>query len=156
MIIADSTVLITLINIDEFEILKLFIEKVTITNEVYNKISMQPITKKFIDKEIAKGFIAVKPYKSKQLFKEINFILDAGESSSIALALEENLPLIIDEKKGRKFAKVQGIEVIGLVGILRYLYVEKILNYKRVKEIIEKLNRSDFRISQKLLEIILK
>ncbi len=156
MIIADSTVLITLINIDEFEILKLFIEKVTITNEVYNKISIQPITKKFIEKEIAKGFLAVKPYKNRQLFKEINFILDAGEASSIALALEENLPLIIDEKKGRKFAKVQGIEVIGLVGILRYLYVEKILNYKRVKEIIEKLNRSDFRISQKLLEIILK
>ena len=145
----------TLINIDEFEILKLFIEKVTITNEVYTEISIQPITKKFIEKEINKGFISIKSYENKQLFKEINFILDAGESSSIALALEENLPLIIDEKKGRKFAKVQGIEVIGLVGILRYLYVEKILNYKRVKEIIDKLNHSDFRISQKLLEIIL-
>ncbi len=155
MIIADSTVLITLINIDEFEILKLFIEKVTITNEVYTEISIQPSTKKFIDKEIAKGFITVKPYKNRQLFKEINFILDAGEASSITLALEENLPLIIDEKKGRKFAKAKGVEVIGLVGILRYLYVEKILNHKRSKEIIDKLNHSDFRISQKLLEIIL-
>ncbi len=156
MIIADSTVLITLINIDEFDILKLFIEKIIITNEVYSEISIQPSTKKFIEKEIKKGFISVKSYKNKQLFKEINFILDAGESSSIALALEESLPLIIDEKKGRKFAKAKGIEVIGLVGILRFLYVEKILNIDRTKEIIGKLNRSDFRISQELLEIILK
>ncbi len=155
MIIADSTILITLINIDEFKILKLFIEKVTITNEVYNEISIQQSTKKFIDYEIAKGFILVKSYENKQLFKEINFILDAGESSSIALALEENLPLIIDEKKGRRFAKAKGIEVIGLVGILRFLYVEKILNVDRTKEIIGKLNHSDFRISQKLLDMIL-
>jgi len=155
MIIADSTVLITLINIDEFEILKLFIEKVTITNEVYSEISIQPSTKMFIDKEIAKGFIAVEPYKNRQLFKEINFILDAGEASSITLALEENLPLIRDEKKGRKFAKSKGIDVIGLVGILRFLYVEKILNVDRTKEIIGKLNHSEFRISQKLLYMIL-
>ena len=155
MIIADSTVLITLINIDEFEILKLFIEQVTITNEVYTEISIQPSTKMFIDKEIAKGFIVVEPYKNRQLFKEINFILDAGEASSITLALEENLPLIRDEKKGRKFAKSKGIDVIGLVGILRFLYVEKILNVDRTKEIIGKLNHSEFRISQKLLYMIL-
>ena len=155
MIIANSTVLITLINIDEFEILKLFIEKIIITNEVYSEISIQQSTKSFIDKEITKGYISVKSYENRQLFKEIHFILDSGESSSIALALEENSPLIIDEKKGRKFAKAKGVEVIGLVGILRFLYMEKILSYKRVKEIIDKLNSSDFRISQKLLDIIL-
>jgi len=156
MIISDATILITLINIDEFSILKLFIEKLTITNEVYKEVSKKENAKKYLDHQIAKGFISMESYKSLSLFKELNYLLDAGESSSIALAIEKNLPLIIDEKKGRKFAQKQGIEIIGLVGILRFLYVEKRLSQEETLNIIKKLNASDFRISDKLLTLILQ
>jgi len=44
--------------------------------------------------------------------------LDPGEIAAIALAIELNIPLMIDELKGRKIASEQGIEVIGAVGIL--------------------------------------
>ena len=156
MIISDATILITLINIDEFSILKLFIEKLTITNEVYKEVSKKENAKKYLDHQIAKGFISMESYKSLSLFKELNYLLDAGESASIALAIEKNLPLIIDEKKGRKFAQKQGIEIIGLVGILRFLYVEKRLSQEETLNIIKKLNASDFRISDKLLTLILQ
>jgi len=156
MIIADATVLITLINIDEFSILELFIENIIITNEVYREVSKKPNAKKYLDYQIAKGFISVDSYKSFSLFKEINYLLDAGESASIALAIEKDLPLIIDEKKGRNFAQKQGIEIIGLVGILRFLYVEKRLTQEETLNIIQKLNASDFRISDKLLTLILQ
>jgi len=156
MIIADATILITLINIDEFSILELFIENIIITNEVYREVSKKPNAKKYLDYKIATGFISVDSYKSFNLFKEINYLLDAGESASIALAIEKDLPLIIDEKKGRKFAQKQGIEIIGLVGILRFLYVEKRLNQEETLNIIQKLNASDFRISDKLLTLILQ
>jgi len=156
MIIADATVLITLINIDEFSILELFIEKVIITNEVYEEVSRKENAKKYLDHQISKGFITVESYKSLSLFKELNYLLDAGESASIALAIEKDLPLIIDEKKGRKFAQKQGIEIIGLVGILRFLYVEKRLSQEATLNIIKKLNASDFRISDKLLALILQ
>jgi len=156
MIIADATVLITLINIDEFSILELFIENIIITNEVYREVSKKPNAKKYLDHQIAKGFISVDSYKSLSLFKEINYLLDAGESASIALAIEKDLPLIIDEKKGRKFAQKEGIEIIGLVGILRFLYIEKRLTQEETLNIIKKLNASDFRISDKLLTLILQ
>jgi len=156
MIIADATVLITLINIDEFSILELFIENIIITNEVYREVSKKPNAKKYLDYQIATGFISVDSYKSFSLFKEINYLLDAGESASIALAIEKDLPLIIDEKKGRNFAQKQGIEIIGLVGILRFLYVEKRLTQEETLNIIQKLNASDFRISDKLLTLILQ
>jgi len=156
MIISDATILITLINIDEFPILELFIEKITITNEVYEEVSHKPNAKKYLDQQIAKGFIGIESYKSLSLFKEINYLLDAGESASIALAVEKKLPLIIDEKKGRKFAQKQGIEIIGLVGILQFLYVEKRLSQEETLKIIRKLNASDFRISDKLLALILQ
>ncbi len=156
MIISDATILITLINIDEFRILKIFIDSIIIPLEVYEEVSLKPSAKKYMDHEISEGFIAVESYKSSSLFKEINYILDAGESASIALAIEKKLPLIIDEKKGRKFAQKQGVEIIGLVGILRFLYVENHLNKEELLAIIKKLNGSDFRISSKLLDLILE
>jgi predicted nucleic acid-binding protein len=45
--------------------------------------------------------------------------LDTGEASAIALAMETvNSTLIIDEKKGRKFAKNLGLQIIGTLKIL--------------------------------------
>ena len=103
-----------------------------------------------------KGFILLENYQDMALFKEINYLLNTGESASITLAIEKKLPLIIDEKKGRRFAQKQGIEIIGLVGILRFLYVEKRLSRECILVIIQKLNDSDFRISKKLLALILE
>ncbi len=155
MIISDATILITLINIDEFRVLKLFIDSIIIPYEVYNEVSAKQNAKKYLDNEIDKGFISIQTYKSKSIFQEINYILDSGESASIAMAIERELPLIIDEKKGRRFAQKQGIEIIGLVGILRFLYIENRLNRNEILDIIKKLNSSDFRINSKLLDLIL-
>ena len=154
MIVSDATILITLINIDEFRVLKLFVDKIIIPYEVYNEVSQKLSAKNFIDKEKALGFIDFQEYQDKTIFNQINYILDAGESASITLALEKNLPLIIDEKKGRQFAQKQGVEIIGLVGILRFLYGNNQLSKKETLNIVEKLNLSDFRISSSLLGLI--
>jgi len=155
MIVADATVLITLINIDEFRLLKLFVDRIIIPKEVYEEASAQIIAKKFLDAQIDTGFLKVENYGDSKMFEQFRYILDKGESAAITLALEKGLPLIIDEKKGRRFARMQGVEIVGLVGIIRYLYLEKILSEEEVLEIIDKLNRSDFRISKRLLEMIL-
>ena len=155
MIISDATILITLINIDEFGVLKLFVDSIIIPHEVYSEVSRKPSARNYLEREISEGFISVESYESNSLFRELNYILDSGESASIAMAIERGLPLIIDEKKGRRFAQKQGIEIIGLVGILRFLHLEGRLNYTEILAIIQKLNNSDFRISSKLLSLIL-
>ncbi len=155
MIIADATVLITLINIDEFDVLKLFIDQVIIPDEVYHEVSRTASAKRYLDHEIDSCFIQVAQYQDKQLFKDINYILDDGESASVTLALERKLPLIIDEKKGRRFAQQLGVEIIGLVGILRFLYRDGRLSEAETAEIVKKLNDSNFRISPDLLDLIL-
>jgi len=156
VIISDATALIVLINIDKFELFKMMFENIIMTQEVYDEVTVRPSTKKFIDTEIKAGFLSIENYEDVKAFKEINFILDKGESASIALALEKNLPLIIDEKKGRKFAQNCGIEIIGLVGMLRFIYVHKLLSKKEISEIIKNLNQSDFRVSAKLMQTILE
>lgn len=155
MIISDATVLITLINIDEFDVLKLFIDQVIIPDEVYHEVSRTASAKRYLDHEIDSCFIQVAQYQDKQLFKDINYILDDGESASVTLALERKLPLIIDEKKGRRFAQQLGVEIIGLVGILRFLYRDGRLSEAETAEIVKKLNDSNFRISPDLLDLIL-
>ncbi len=155
MIISDATAIITLININEFNILKLFIERVTIPHEVYEEISHNPAARVYLDRQISDGFIALENYTDQQLYKEINFLLDSGESAAIALALEKKQPLIIDEKKGRRFAEKKGLEIIGLVGIIRFLYTENKISRDKTLNLIDKLNTSDFRISPKLLQLII-
>jgi len=156
VIVSDATVLIVLINIDRFDLLRMMFKHIILTQEVYDEVTVKQSSKNYIDSEIKAGFIRIENYKDKETFKEINFILDKGESASIALAIEKKLPLIIDEKKGRKFAQRCGVEIIGLVGILRFIYVNEMLAKTEVLEIIEHLNQSDFRISEKLMESILK
>ncbi|MBN2825276.1 MAG: hypothetical protein JXQ76_08135 [Campylobacterales bacterium] len=155
MIVSDATALITLINIDEFQLLKLFAKEILIPHEVYDEVTQYPNAKNYLDREIEEQFILITPYQDKSLFKQIYYLLDAGESAAITLAIERNLPLVIDEKKGRRFAQRQGVEIIGLIGIIRFLYRENQLGRERVLEIVDKLNRSDFRVSAKLLELIL-
>ena len=44
--------------------------------------------------------------------------LGAGESEVIALALEKELPALIDDRKAREAAERSGVKVIGTLGVL--------------------------------------
>jgi len=136
--------------------LKFFTHKIVIPIEVYEEISIEEKDKRFLDAEIETRSLEVMTYENKLLFNELNILLDKGESASIALALEKNLPLIIDEKKGRSVAQNMGIEIIGLIGVLRFLYRNGKITKKRTEEILEKLNNSSFRVSKKLVDMVLK
>ena len=146
MIISDSTALITLINIEEFDLLKFFTHKIVIPIEVYEEISRGEKDKKFLDAQIERKSLEVVPYENKLLFDELNILLDSGESASIVLALEKSLPLLIDEKKGRRVAQNTGVKIVGLIGVLRFLYRNGKITKKRTEEILEKLNNGSIRI----------
>lgn len=155
MIVSDATVLITLINIDEFRILKAFVKTVIIPYEVHKEVAQKEYAKSYLEKQIKEGFVIVEKYKDSSLFNTIHVELDSGESAAITLALEKDLPLIIDEKKGRKYAQEKGIEIVGLVGILRFLYLEDKMSKSEIVKVIDALKKSDFRISNSLLKMIL-
>jgi predicted nucleic acid-binding protein len=155
MIVSDATALITLINIDEFDLLYHVAERIMITHEVYKEVTVMSEAKTVLESEMAEGRIAVCDYGNKVLFDQLRIVLDSGESASIVLALEKRVPLLIDEKKGRQVAGSMGVEIVGLIGIIRFLYLQKILSRERTEEIIGKLNRSDFRISKALMGKVL-
>lgn len=51
--------------------------------------------------------------KDFNLVKALRLIVDEGEAEAIALAMELNLPLLIDNRKGRKVAEKLGLKFIG-------------------------------------------
>jgi predicted nucleic acid-binding protein len=144
IIISDTSSLIALTNIGELELLKKVYEEVVITPEIGEEYGLE-----------TPNWIRIEKIEDIQKFKLLNLELDKGESSGITLALEnESSLLIIDEKKGRRIAKKLGIKITGILGVM--IRAKEIGVINRVKPLIEKLEKVDFRMSERLKKQILE
>lgn len=144
VIISDSSSLIALTNIGELELLRELYGQLVITPEIQHEFGIPP-----------PAWINIERVNDENKLRLLNLVLDKGESSGIALALERNHSLlIIDEKKGRGIAKSLGIKIIGLLGII--LKAKEVGVIDKVEPIIEKLEKESFRMSQKLKSQLLK
>jgi len=144
MIISDSTTLIILFDLDRIALLSNLFSKIVIPNAVYQEVC----SKKSI---VLPEFMTIRQVQDNELLATLKLVLDLGESEAIAMAIETQSKLIIDEKKERKIATAQGIEIIGLLGII-YLNVKKdYLSISQAKQFIEEAIKHHYRISQKLV-----
>ncbi len=153
IIIADSSTLITLLDTENFSLLFELFEEIVITNEVYLEITYKLYQKK-IDTYLSLGKLKLRTIEHNDLYEMLRKRLDRGEAESIALAKKIQLPLIIDERKGRKIAKSLGVNIIGLVGIILKLMEKNIISKDRAKEIVKQVEENDFRLSDGLKELI--
>jgi len=145
MIVSDSTTLIILFDLNRLELLSNLFPKIIIPSAVYAEISV----KRAIE---LPPFITVQKANENEILKSLRQLLDLGESEAIALALELDSKLIIDEKKGRKIAMRQGLEIIGLLGII-YLNIKKgFLSTEEAKSFLKKAISNGYRINQKLID----
>ena len=156
IIIADSSTLITLLDTDNFSLLFELFEEIFITDEVYLEITYKFYHKEKIDSYLLKNRLKLYTIEHEDIYEMLTKRLDKGEAESIALAKKLELPLIIDERKGRKIAKSLGINIIGLVGILLKLLEKKILSKDRAIEVIEQVEANDFRLSEGLKALVYK
>jgi predicted nucleic acid-binding protein len=118
VVISDSTTLISLLNIERFELLFKFSDKIIITPAVYGEVTVQKSAKRVLDEYIMLSKVTVSEVQNLKKVKELLIRLDLGESESIVLAEEQDLVLIIDEKRGKNIALSFGLKAIGLIGIL--------------------------------------
>jgi len=149
MVVSDSTTLIILLDLNKLDLLTNLFHKIIIPKAVYQEITF----KKPIEKT---GLIEVKQPTSKETLEALNIVLDQGKSEAIALALELELGLIIDEKKGRKIAINRGLKIIVLLGII-YLNVTKgFLSITQAKDFLSDAIEHSYRINQKLIDNMFK
>src|SRR5699024_10737747 len=141
--VVDTSCLILLNKIDQLNLLQKLFGEITITQTVageFNKSLPEWIKVVKVDSQRTKGLAS---------------FLDLGEATSIAIAsTNENSLLIIDESKDRKVAKEMEIQITVTLGILVAAKQKGYL--KAVKPIIEKIHQPNFRISENLIQVILK
>ena len=143
-IISNISPLIALSNIGELEVLRFLFGKIIIPKAVHEEYR-KPLPE----------WMEVKEVKNKILVRLLGEKLHKGEAETIALALEENADLvIIDDKKARVEAKKLGLRIIGTAGIL--LLAKRRGYYKEIKPLINKLLEKGFRLSEEVVEKILK
>jgi len=141
-IVSDTSCLILFYKIGELDLLKKLFGKLHITDTVLKEFN-QPVP----------DWIEVVQLKT-DAHKGLSGYLDAGEATSIALATEqEESLLIIDEIKGRKAAKEMGISVTGSLGVL--IAAKNMGHLKAVKPISDKIQKTNFRISEELTNRVL-
>ncbi len=156
IVVSDSTTLISLISVERFELLFNFSNTITITPAVYTEVTVQKLAKRILDEYISLLKVTVSKVNNTKKVKELLIRLDLGESESIVLAQEQNLPLIIDEKRGKNIALSFGLHTIGLIGILLVYKKRGYLSSAEIIEIIEELREVSFRVSDKLLRLLLE
>ena len=141
-IVSDTSCLILFYKIGEFDLLK----------KVFGKLHITETVQKEFNQPIPNWIEIVKPTTDVQ--RGLSSYLDKGEASAIALASEhENSLLIIDEIKGRKAAREMGISVTGSLGVL--IAAKNKGHIQTVRPLIEKIQKTNFRISEELIERIL-
>ena len=85
---------------NSLNLLKNLFNEVLITQVVFDEISAKNDEAKNVLQTT--GFIKITSVQNVSVYQQLVDILDNGEASGIALAKEQKLPLLIDEKKGRR------------------------------------------------------
>lgn len=79
-------------------------------------------------------------------------LLDQGESEAILLAKQRQLPLIIDEKKGRKIALQMKIDILGLLGVVLANIKRQHISEIEAHDFIALVRQAGYRIAQPLVD----
>lgn len=143
-ILSDASCLILLEKINELDLLHKVFGNIIITREIRDEFG-SPLP----------NWISVQNPSNKTYQKTLEASVDKGEASAIALAVElQDCLLIIDDLKGRKLAAAIEIKITGTFGvILEAKFSGKISS---VKSLLDKIKRTDFRLSEELEEQILR
>lgn len=143
-IISDTSCLILFDKIGALDILYKTYGEITLTPEV-----LQEYGKSLPD------WIKIVSVKNKDKQKEFEKLVDLGEASAIALALE--LPdsvLIIDDKKGRILAHKLHIELTGTLGTLLKAKQKGVI--PAIKPFLNRLKQIEYWLSKDIEDAILK
>jgi predicted nucleic acid-binding protein len=139
LVIADTSCLIVLTNVDELDILR----------KTYDRILIPPAVATEYGFEIP-SWISIEAPSAKALRRFENLGLDAGEHAAIALASENpEAILIIDDRDARGIASRLGLRLTGTIGVLIAAKEAGVL--PTINPILEKIQTTDFHISQAVL-----
>lgn len=102
------------------------------------------------------SWVAVRQVKDQGLVSLLRSELDEGEAEAIALAREEQVPVILlDEKDARRIARRLNLQVLGTVGLL--IWAKRVGAMASLQEQLDTLRTlGKFRLSESVYEEALR
>ncbi|MEX0997227.1 MAG: DUF3368 domain-containing protein [Flavobacteriaceae bacterium] len=144
IVISDTSTLILFHKIEEFNILE----------KVYGELITTPQVAQEFGEELP-NFIKIQQVTDKKYQDFLESQIDSGEASAIALATEyDDVLLILDDLKARKLALQLKFKITGTLGVIHKAKQMGLIN--NVKPLINKLIATNFRISETIVDEILK
>jgi uncharacterized protein len=142
-VVADSSPLIALVRVEQLSLLE----------KLFGEVLVPPAVAREVGRSLP-GFISERALSRPLPAAVLRASLDPGESEAISLALELRAErVILDDRPARRLAKVLGLPVIGVLGILHAAKEKALL--PAVRPILDALVTNRFRITPQLYEWLL-
>lgn len=142
-VVADSSPLIALVRVEQLSLLEKLFGEVLVPPAVAREVGLS-LPGFLIERALARPIPAA----------ILRASLDPGESEAISLAVELRAErVILDDRPARRLAKVLGLPVIGVLGILLAAKEKALL--PAVRPILDACVKNRFRITPALYEWLL-
>jgi len=135
-VVVDSTCLIGLENVDHLDLLPHLFEPVHAPPEVEREFGSSP------------EWLKIERPSNPDLVKALKVTVDDGEAEAIALAVERQWRIVLDDLKARDLAQRMGLRVIGTVGLLVRAKSAGLVPW--INPLLIKLSERGFRLSEDL------
>lgn len=156
IVVTDAGPLIGLARIKQLILLQKLYGELLIPPKVREelRLSSHKPGSRTIAEVIRTGWIRCIPVYSQNRINVLCHTVDAGEAEAIQLAIEQHADLLlIDDPKGRKAAKNQGVTIMGTGGIL--IVAKKAGVLDEVGPVLTALTHAGYRLSSALCQRIL-
>ena len=148
-LVANAGPLIALARIDRLDLLPAAYADVLIPAAVYREVTRDPQLPGAREVAEADWLVSVEVTDTGAVAR-MRFWLDQGESEAIVLAQARDMPLAIDERRGRRIAASFSVQITGTVGIL--LAGKRLGLVDQVSPLLDQLIQRGVRISTSLYE----
>jgi predicted nucleic acid-binding protein len=152
IVVSDASPLNYLVLIDAIDVLPKLFAEVFVPSKVMEELR-QPNAPDFVARWANRppAWLTVRSPKTELVF---SVRLDPGEAHAISLAKELHAPaILIDEKKGRRIAKMEGLNAVGTITVLQLAAQMELLE---LKPALFALERTTFRISPSIIRAVLE
>lgn len=156
IVVSNTTPLIGLAAIGRFDLLRRLFGEITIASAVYTEAVVLGREAGGAKLEVTSAsWVKTKSVQDQLAVEVLLDELDIGESETIVLAREIHADwVLMDERKARRKLVQLDLNHIGTLGIL--LKAKQIGLLDQVKPEIEKLQTTSFRLSQTVIDAVLK
>lgn len=141
-VITDSACLIALERIGQLELLPALFEPVLAPPEVQREFG-SPLS-----------WLQVQAPSDSNLLAALHLLVDSGEAEAIALAMELELPIVLDDLHARAVARRLGVKILGTLALLVRAKRAGLLPF--IKPVVDELTAAGFRIGEALRQEALR